>query len=53
MIQAHCPRHGGNVFVPMSQIEAVHSIGAEHVVRWRCTCGTRGTTSFPRRALPL
>ena len=53
MLSAHCPQHGRTVFVPMSRIEAVSTVDGEHLVRWRCSCGTRGTSRFPRPQLPV
>jgi hypothetical protein len=49
MISAHCPRHGRTVLLTAAQIRGVESGERGHLVRWTCTCGTRGTTTFPRR----
>jgi hypothetical protein len=49
MLSAHCPVHGRDVFIPTSRIQGIENGDRAMVVRWRCSCGTVGTTSFPRR----
>jgi hypothetical protein len=49
MLSAHCPRHGRNVLLTTSQIRGVESTERGHLVRWTCTCGTRGSTVLPGR----
>lgn len=51
MLSAHCPRHDATVLVPTAQIHAIDNTERAMVVRWRCTCGHQGRTSFPRRQL--
>ena len=48
MLRAHCPRHDRTVLVATSQIDGVDHTERAILVRWHCTCGTRGTTSFQR-----
>lgn len=48
MLSAHCPRHGRTVLVATSQIDGIDHTNSTLVVRWHCTCGTHGTTHFPR-----
>ena len=50
MISAHCPRHGHTVLLPTSRIRGVESSERGHLVRWTCTCGTKGTTTLPHRS---
>lgn len=49
MLSTHCPRHGRTVLLTAAQIHGVESSERGHLVRWTCTCGTHGTTTFPRR----
>jgi hypothetical protein len=49
MLRAHCPIHGRDVLIPTSRIQGIDNGDLAMVVRWRCSCGSRGTTSFPRR----
>jgi hypothetical protein len=53
MFSAHCPHHGRQVLIPTSRIEAVDAVDGAHLVRWRCTCGTRSTTRVVRPELPI
>jgi hypothetical protein len=53
MLSAHCPRHGRNVLLTAAQIHGVESSERGHLVRWTCTCGTRGTTSIPAPRTPI
>ena len=48
MLSAHCPRHRRTVLVATSQIDGIDHSDDALIVRWHCTCGTRGTTHFPR-----
>jgi hypothetical protein len=48
MLRAHCPRHGRTVLVATSQIDGIDHTNSTLVVRWHCTCGTPGSTHFPR-----
>jgi hypothetical protein len=49
MLNAHCPRHGRNVLLTAAHIRGIESDEHGHTVRWTCTCGNRGTTTFPQR----
>jgi hypothetical protein len=49
MLRAHCPRHGRDVVLTAAQIHGIESARDGHLVRWTCTCGTRGTTTLPPR----
>lgn len=49
MISGHCPRHGRQVLVTTSAIEAIDNTPSGFVVRWHCTCGERSSTLVPRR----
>jgi hypothetical protein len=49
MLSAHCPRHGTNVLVTTSRIDGIDNTERGIVVRWHCTCGQRGSTTFPAR----
>ena len=51
MLSAHCPRHGRNVLVTTSRIDAIDNTERAIVVRWHCTCGHQGTSRFARRTL--
>jgi hypothetical protein len=33
----------------MSRIDGIENTPRNMVVRWHCSCGTTGTTTFPRR----
>lgn len=50
VLSAHCPRHGRTVLLTTAQIRGVTSGERAHVVRWTCTCGATGSTTFPRRS---
>ena len=49
MLRAHCPSHERDVLIPTSRIRGIDNHDHAMVVRWRCSCGTSGTTAFPRR----
>jgi hypothetical protein len=48
MLSAHCPGHQRTVLVVTSQIDGIDQSDDALIVRWHCTCGTPGTTHFPR-----
>jgi hypothetical protein len=49
MLSAHCSHHGRNVLIPTSRIDTIQNTERHIVVGWHCSCGTPGTTRFPRR----
>ncbi len=53
MFVAYCPGHNSKVLLFAEHItELVNQpFGVE--LRWRCTCGTTGTTSIPRAETSL
>lgn len=42
MFSVRCPRHGAEVLLSSTNIEALHNTEAGIVVHWRCRCGARG-----------
>lgn len=42
MFSVHCPRHGAEVLLGSTNIEALRNTDAGIVVHWRCRCGARG-----------
>ena len=44
MFSVHCPTHGTDVLLPERRIESVRSDDGGHELRWRCWCGTTGTS---------
>jgi hypothetical protein len=49
MLRAHCPRHGTAVLITTSNIAGIDNTERGMVVHWRCSCGQRGRSTFPRR----
>jgi len=49
MLSAHCPQHGRTVLIPTSRIDSIVNGEQAFTVRWRCSCGERGTSRIPRR----
>jgi len=43
MFSVHCEAHGSEVLLSARNIEAIDNDEGGMVVRWRCTCGHRGT----------
>jgi hypothetical protein len=52
MFTVHCPTHGGDVLLTERRIDALESSPAGHRLRWRCWCGTAGTTFVGRTRGP-
>lgn len=48
MFSVHCPTHGTEVLLSERRIEAITPVEAGQELRWRCWCGTVGTTVVPR-----
>jgi phage terminase large subunit GpA-like protein len=48
MFSVHCPTHGTEVLLSERRIESIDAVEAGHRMRWRCWCGTVGTTFVPR-----
>lgn len=49
MFSVECPTHGAEVLLSERRIEAIVPIDGAHLVRWRCWCGTVGTSIEPKR----
>lgn len=52
MFVAYCPGHGSKVLLFAEHIEELHNDPSGVHLRWRCTCGTAGTTVIPRSPAP-
>jgi hypothetical protein len=48
MFSVHCPTHGTEVLLSERRIEAIAPTAGGHALRWRCWCGTTGTSIVPR-----
>jgi len=52
MFSVHCPTHGTEVLLSERRIESVVSGEGGHELRWRCWCGTTGSTRVPHASRP-
>ena len=43
MFSVHCDRHGAEVLLTADHIETITNGDDGIVVRWRCSCGQRGS----------
>jgi len=48
MFTVDCPEHGTQVLLSERRIEAIVPREGGQELRWRCWCGTAGTTFVPR-----
>lgn len=47
MFAAHCTGHGTDVLLSEQRIVAMHRTATEHIVEFRCWCGTIGRFTEP------
>jgi hypothetical protein len=48
MFTVYCTGHGSRVLLFSEHIEELRNRPGGMQLRWRCTCGTTGTTLIPR-----
>lgn len=53
MFSVECPTHGTEVLLSERRIVGLRSSSEGHTLRWRCWCGTEGSTVLPGLPRPV